>query len=454
MFDLEKQMNLWKSHMLTARSISVDDVEELESHLRDSIDELCLKQLSVEEAFLVAVSRLGDVDGINEEFSKIDTEDVWRQLFIPISYEKNRKELILVLLLALLGGLLSKIPALFGYGDIDAHGIILVKNASLFVLFPIALYFMYKRSLSLLRSLVVLTFFPFAALIVNTYPSYEPHHTAILSAIHLPIITLFFVLYFFGGPSLGSAKGWRSTHTRLNFIRFAGELFVFSVLIGLGGIVLILLTMGTFELIGRDVSSFVQSWMAPLGFFGLFTVGAYLVEQKKSLIESMAPVLARIFTPLFLLVMVALIIAFIITPHAAYENRALLIWFDLILALVLALTLYSMSAKESTKTSSPTIWDIFSLLLLLSAIVVDGIALGGIIIRLSTSGFSPNKSAALGENIILLINLILLAYTYLRFVIRKKPFEHIVELQMRFLPVYAIWASFVVVVFPLIFHFR
>lgn len=450
MFDMELQIDLWKRHMGKADSINQDDVDEMESHLRDSIDELVEKGLSLEEAFLIAASRLGDVDMINEEFSKVSTEDFWKQLFIPssnrMSASKSRLEVLVVVGLALLGGLLGKLPAFFGYGDFDAFGMIYARNASLFALAPVAIYFMWRRSLPPARSMAVLSLFFIAALVVNGYPSIEPYHTGILSIIHLPILSVFLLLYFYGD--------WKNTNTRSNYIRFLGEGFIFTVLIGLGGMVLIFLTMGSFDLVGIDVSLFVQNWMAPIGFFGIFPIAAYLVEQKKSLIESIAPVLARIFTPLFLFVMIALIVVFIIKPQDAFENRSLLIWFDVILALVLALTLYSMGSKDYRNNSGATVWDVFSFALLTAAVIVDMIALVGIIARLSAYGFSPNKSAALGENIILLVNLILLAIGYAKYLARRAAFQSIVEMQMRFLPTYAVWATVVVVLFPLFFGFR
>jgi uncharacterized membrane protein YidH (DUF202 family) len=95
----------------------------------------------------------------------------------------------------------------------------------------------------------------------------------------------------------------------------------------------------------------------------------------------------------------------------------------------------------------------FSLTLLIAAICVDSIALGGIIIRLTEYGLTPNKLAVLGENIILLLNLILLAIGYLKYVLRKSTFQKIVTMQMRFLPIYPLWAAVVVVIFPLLFGF-
>ncbi len=457
MFDLETQIRDWKHHLQEHSSIGYGDLEELESHLRDSIDELVATQLNNEEAFLIAVKRLGDVDSIQREFAKASTEDMWRQLFIPtdnrLATHMNTRELLVVIVLTLFAGLLGKVPSLFGYGDFEAHGAIYARNAAIFAFLPIALYFVWKRSLPVMKSIVALIPFLIASLVVNLYPSFEPHHTAMLSAIHLPIVLLYTLLYFYSGPATGKESGWRSPHNRLNFIRFAGESFIFAVLIGLGGVVLILLTMGTFELVGIDASPFIQNWMAPMGFFGLFTIAAYLVEQKKSLIESIAPVLSRIFTPLFFLVLMGLLIAFASNPQDAYENRMLLIWFDVVLALVLALTLYSMSAKDQVSASTRTIWDAFTFALLIAAILVDLIALAGIVIRVSNYGFTANKSAALGENIILLVNLVLLASGYMKFFRRTSSFQSIVRMQTRFLDVYAVWATVVVMLFPLVFSF-
>ena len=462
MFDLEAQVRTWKAHLYRTGSVGYADIDELESHLRDSIDDLTARGIPLEEAFLLAVRRMGDVALIHEEFAKISTEDVWKQLLTPsanpTAARRDRVELGLTIGLALLAGLLSKIPSLLGYGDIEAHLMIHLRNGSLFASFPVAIYLIWKRSLPLVRIIPALTLFGLAALVVNILPSYEPHHTAILSALHLPIALLFLLLYFYGGPA-GEKSGWRDTNTRLNFVRFIGEALIYVLLIGIGGVALIGLTMGTFDLIDIDASPIVISWIAPLGFFGLFPVSAYLVSKKKHLIESIAPVLAKIFTPLLLLVLISLIIAFVLTPNAAYEDRNMLIWFDLILVCVLALTLYTLSAKESDSCGrrmqmSGLLGDILTLALIISAVLVDLIALSGILVRLSAYGFTPNKAAALGENLLLLIDLLLLAAGYIRYLAGRRNYQDIVEMQMHFLPIFAMWASVVVLLFPPIFGFR
>ena len=82
----------------------------------------------------------------------------------------------------------------------------------------------------------------------------------------------------------------------------------------------------------------------------------------------------------------------------------------------------------------------------------DAVALWAIGGRISEFGFSPNRVAALGENAILLINLAWSAVLYLRFLVGRGSFLSLERWQMAYLPVYAVWAAIVVIVFPPVFR--
>src|SRR5215218_304671 len=90
----------------------------------------------------------------------------------------------------------------------------------------------------------------------------------------------------------------------MDYIRFAGELFIYYVLIALGGGVLTAFTMGMFQAIGVDAQVFASEWLVPCGAVAGVIVASWLVEAKQSVIENMAPVLTRLFTPLFAAVLV------------------------------------------------------------------------------------------------------------------------------------------------------
>ena len=92
---------------------------------------------------------------------------------------------------------------------------------------------------------------------------------------------------------------WFAGNVRMDFVRFSGELLIYFALIALGGFVLIGLTAMIFESIGLDAEWVVGNWLVPCGAMGAVIVGSWLVEIKQSVIENMAPVLTRLFTPLF-----------------------------------------------------------------------------------------------------------------------------------------------------------
>jgi hypothetical protein len=180
-------------------------------------------------------------------------------------------------------------------------------------------------------------------------------------------------------------------------------------------------------------------------------IGAWLVEAKQSVIENMAPVLTRLFTPLFAAVMLAFLVTMAVTGKGIDVGREVLIGFDLLLVLVLCLLLYAASARDPQ--APPNMFDALQLVLILTALVVDLVALAAIATRISEFGFSANKVAALGENLILLVNLTWSAHLYLRFLRGRGSFAALERWQTSYLPVYAVWAGLVVIVFPPLFRY-
>ncbi len=134
------------------------------------------------------------------------------------------------------------------------------------------------------------------------------------------------------------------------------------------------------------------------------------------------------------------------------SERQVLIGFDLLLAAIVGLVLYAASARDPQ--APPDFFDRLQLLLVASALVVDAVALAAIAARISEFGFTPNRVAALGENIILLVNLTWTAWLYARFVLHRGSFAALERWQVAYLPVYSVWAALVVVLFPPIFGYR
>jgi hypothetical protein len=175
-------------------------------------------------------------------------------------------------------------------------------------------------------------------------------------------------------------------------------------------------------------------------------VAAWLVEAKQSVIENMAPVLTRLFTPLFAAVLVTFLGALLWTGGGLEIERNTLIQFNLLLVVVLGLLLYSLSARNPG--SPPGVFDVMQVVLVVGALLADAVALWAIAARITEFGFSPNRVAALGVNVILLVNLAWSAVLYIRFLRGRGSFTGLERWQTDYLAVYAVWAAIVVIVFP------
>ena len=529
--ELDAQFAQWREYVQGRRALEQPDVEELEDHLRGSVDELMALGLRADEAFLVAVKRMGSLDDLSREFAREHSERLWKQLVLtgetrsPATDTRSRRDLLAMLICAAGAVLSVKVPALFGL-TMDDDGPFYARNFGLFALPWLAAFLAWRRQARPVLVGVLVALFALGAVAANVYPLGTDSQSLVLTAIHLPIALWFvvglsyvsddirssrrrmdfvrftgewfvyFVLIGLGGGVLiafmlgtfeaigiraqtfiaewllpcGVVAGlhlpialWlvvglayvaddlRSSRRRMDFIRFTGEWFVYFVLMGLGGGVLMAFTYGTFNAIGVDPEEFVSQWVMPCGVMATVVVAGWLVEAKQSVVENIAPVLTRLFTPLFTAVLLAFLIAVGVTSSRIDVEREALILFDLLLVVVLGLLLYSISARDPF--APPGGFDKLQLALVLSALAIDFLVLIEITGRVTEFGTTPNKAAALGENVILLVNLAGSALLLLRFIRRQGRFAVLERWQTRHLPVYAAWAWFVVLAFPPLFSF-
>lgn len=453
---IEAQIGEWRAYLLRRRTIHQVDVDELEDHLRSQMSELGDAGLDDEEAFLVALKRMGGTSELAREFARERSRQLWKQLVLADDERGGTipAGLLVTIGIALATAAAFKLPALFGIdpfapaagesGDTSDEAFYL-RNAALIVLPFLVGFFAWRRGVSY-RVLAALGVpFVVAALAVNLFPLGGDSDTQVLMALHLPI-ALWFVV---GVAYLGGV--WRADGPRMDFVRFTGEWFIYYTLIALGGGVLTALTFGVFEAIDIDVERVVGGWVLPCGAVGAVIVVAWLVEAKQSVIENMAPVLTSVFTPLFALMLVAALVGMVFTGNVIGAEREVLIVLDFLLILVLGLILYALSAREPD--SRPTVMDWVQLVLVVAALLIDVLALAAIAGRISEFGFTPNRTAGLGLNVVLLVNLAWSAWLLAAFLRGRRPFADLERWQTRYIPVYALWATTVVLAFPPLFDF-
>jgi hypothetical protein len=449
---LEEQIAQWREYLRRRQALHGPDVEELEGHLRDQLVALTDAGLAGDEAFLVAVKRMGSVDALSREFARAHSERLWKQLVIAPDGDEpantSHVETVVVLCLAVAAALAVKVPALFGH-SIDPNAeppLFYARNASLFVFPLLTIYFLWKRGSDVASGLLLALPFAAGGVFANIFSFSKGSNTEVLTILHLPI-----ALWMAVGFAYVRGR-WFADSGRMNFVRFSGELAIYYVLIALGGFVVILFTFMMFRAIGMNPDWFVAGWLIPCGAAGAVIIGSWLVEAKQSVIENMAPVLTRLFTPLFTVLLLVFLATMAWTGSPVNVKREVLIGFDLLLAVVVGLVLYAASARDPQAPLD--FFDGLQLLLVVSALVVDGVALAAIAARISEFGFTPNRVAALGENLILLVNLAWSAWLYARFLRRRDSLAALERWQITYLPVYCAWAALVVVLFPPLFGYR
>ena len=445
---LEERIVEWRAYLSRRQAIHAVDVDELEDHLRNQVSDLQAAGLDEEEAFLIAVKRIGDLDTLSREYAREYSERLWKRLVVTPGAgggEWNR-EVMVAVGLAVAAGVSIKVPELFGIGwDGEADAIFYVRNLSFFVLPFLAAFLAWKRALPAGWLAGLAGAFIAAALVMNLMPFVHEGDTQLLAIMHLPM-----ALWLAVGVAYAGGK-WRDPRHRMNYVRFSGEWFIYYVLIALGGGVLMGITALVFSAAGMDPEPFVTLWILPCGAVGAAVIAGWLVEAKQSVIENMAPVLTMIFTPLFTLMLLAFLGTMVWTGNAISVERDVLIAFDLLLVLVVGLLLYAFSARDPH--AGPRFFDKLQFVLVVCALLVDAMALWAILARITEFGFTPNRMAALGENLILLTNLSGAAVLYALFLRGRKGFASMERWQTNFLPVYLVWAVVVVVVFPIIFGF-
>jgi hypothetical protein len=304
-----------------------------------------------------------------------------------------------------------KVPALFGLSFED-DGSFYARNFTLFALPWLAAFLAWRRKARRSVIAILVALFALGAVAANAYPLADKSQSVVVTSIHLPIALWLVVGLAYVGDD------WRSFRRRMDFIRFTGEWFIYFVLMALGGGVLSAFLFNTFKAIGIVPEEFISHWLLPCGATAAVVVAGWLVEAKQSVVENIAPV----------------------------------ILFDLLLVVVLGLLLYSLSARDPLAPPGP--FDKLQLALVVSALAIDVLVLLEITGRITDEyGSTPNRAAALGENVILLVNLAWSAWLLLTFIRRRTPFAALERWQTGYLPVYAAWAWIVVLVFPPLFSY-
>jgi hypothetical protein len=354
----------------------------------------------------------------------------------------TKKDLAFVIITSLLAGVIAKIPA---YLSID-EDFFYPRNIG-FIVFPmLSAYFAWKNKLSTRKIAFIVVPTLVGLIFINFLPDVRTSDTLILSCIHLPL----FLWTILGFAFVGEMKN--NDERRLSYLRYNGDLIVMTTLILIAGGIMTGLTIGLFELIGLDIKKF---YFENVVFFGLPAapiVGTYLTQTNPQLVGKVSPVIAKIFSPLVVVMLIIYLIAIVYSGKDPYNDRDFLLIFNALLIGVMAIIFFSVAETSKTVKSQMEIWVVF--LLSVVTILVNGIALSAILFRISEWGITPNRAAVLGGNVLILINLLLVTAQLFRVLSKKVNSAEVGKIIVFYLPIYCIWTVIVTFLFPFLFGFK
>jgi len=371
--------------------------------------------------------------------------DYWNE---RLNYESSeiswgsKNELIFVIIASLLAGVIAKLPEILNINDESFYQ----RNAG-FIIFPVlTTYFIWRNGLSTKKILFAGLTFLIAVIFINLLPADNKSDTLMLSCIHLPLFLWAVLGFTYVGDNI------KSYQNRLGFLRYNGDLVIMTGLLVIAGGILTGITIGLFSVIGLNIEKFYFDYIAIFGAAALPMVATYITQKNPQLVNKVSPVIAKIFSPLVLIMLVVYLAAIFISGKDPYQDRNFLMIFNFLLIGVMAIILFSVAATSKKNENQAGSFILFALSIV--TVIVNGIALSAILFRISEWGITPNRLAVLGGNILILINLLLVTFKLFKNVSKKADISEVENSISMFLPVYILWTIIVTFIFPLIFQFK
>ena len=354
----------------------------------------------------------------------------------------TKKELLFIIIGSLLAGIIAKLPAILSIDEEFFYPRIIG-----FIIFPVlSAYFAWKNKLANSQIIVIIGAILAGLVFINSLPNDKTSDTLILSCIHLAL----FLWSVMGFAFVGEIKN--NYESRLSYLRFNGDLVVMTTLIVIAGGILTGITIGLFQLIGFNIEEIYFQNIVLFGLPAAPIFGTYLIQTNPQLVGKVSPVIAKIFSPLVLVMLVIYLVAMVFSGKDPYNDREFLLIFNALLIGVMAIIFFSIAENSNTEKSKAEIWVL--LLLSVVTVIVNSVALSAIVFRIAEWGITPNRLAVLGGNVLILINLLLVTAQLIKVVSKKADINNVGLSIARYLPVYIVWTIIVTFIFPFVFGFR
>ena len=380
-----------------------------------------------------------------EAYPSIKNEVLAKAWYERLNYTQSeiswgiKNEWKVVTILAALVAVVAILPNFFKI----EQDIFYAKNVG-FIVFPaLMVYFVWKKQQPIQKLIAPLIISLVSALYINSLPTLTNSDSANQVFFHLPI----FLWVIFGYTFIGGDVS--TTNKKINFLRFNGDLLVLCGLMLIAGGLFTAITINLFELLKINIENILLNYIMAAGLSIVPLFASFLIQNNNHLVNKISPVIARIFTPLVTITLFIYLVTIFFKGTYPTANRDYLLLFNVLLIAVMALILFSLS--EVTKNTQQKSTHLILWILSVLAIVVNGIALWSILFRISDFGFSPNRLAVLGSDILILVNLLLVSFNLIKVIKGRVEVEKVESSIALFMPLYLLWTAFVVFGFPFLF---
>lgn len=386
--------------------------------------------------------------GFAEAYPTVKDELLAKAWYERLNYKQSdiswgiKNEWKVIALLAILVAVVALLP---NFINVE-QDIFYAKNVG-FIVFPaLMVYFVWKQHQPLNKLIAPLVISLISALYINLLPAPLKSDSVNQAFFHLPL----FLWVIFGYVYIGG--DFTATGKKINFLRFNGDLLVLSGLMLIAGGLFTAITINLFEVLKVNITTIYFNYFVAIGLSIVPLFAAYLIENNGYLVHKVSPVIARIFTPLVTITLFIYLVTIFFTGTYPTANRDYLLLFNVLLIAVMALILFSLS--EVAKYTQQKLNQIILFVLSVLAIIVNGIALASILYRINDFGFTPNRLAVLGGDILILVNLLLVAFNLFKVVKGRVEVEKVESSIALFLPLYFVWTAFVTFGFPILFQYK
>ena len=371
--------------------------------------------------------------------------DAWHE---RLNYESDgvqwgsKADWLFILIAGGIAGTVAKLPVIFKLQEDEFYA----RNLG-FVVFPfLCAYFIRKNRLPLTSLIFPITSILLAALYINLLPSQDGSDTVVLACIHLPLFLWGILGLVFSGSDT------KNLSKRLTYLQYNGETIIVGGILLLAGGLLTGITIGLFELIGLNIIDVYFQYIAVYGLAAAPLLATLITQSNPELVNKVPPIVAKIFSPLVLIMLTSYLAAIAYAGKDPYSDRDFLLLFNLLLLGVMALIFFSVVESVEQKKVGLMTWVLASLSLI--TLVVNGIALSAIAFRISEWGITPNRLTVLGVNLVMLVHLVMVSRQLIQTVRGKSKLEEVGLTLVRYLPIYLLWTAIVAFLFPVLFGFE